>query len=130
MKEPVGHVIRILDNYRLIIDAGCSLLKEGDTIEVFLRRGNITDPQGNDLGPLIIVKDRLEVTQTEDYYSICEKKQNKTIKKPPFSELVVSPLLREQTEIKRVPLNVDESAISPIDNVSMKIEIGDCVRKT
>lgn len=130
MSAIIGHVVRILDKYRLIVDAGNNILKVGDTIEVFSSDGVVVDRNGNDLGPLVLVKDRLEVIQVEDKYSICEKTEIRTVKKTAISELVMSPLLRETTETKRVPLCVNESDIQPMPKAANQINVGDPVRKS
>lgn len=31
----IGHVIRILDNYTVIVDAGANLLEIGDSIQIY-----------------------------------------------------------------------------------------------
>lgn len=128
-KKAIGKVIRILDQYRIIVDAGVSLLNIGDTVEVFSLGEDIIDSAGNNLGPFVYLKDTLDVVQTENLYSICEKKATKIVSRTPVSELVTSPLLRDVTKTQRVPLNIDSEAIETLPKSDVKIKINDLVRK-
>jgi len=128
-KNAIGKVIKIVDQYRIIINVGASALHIGDTIEIFSSGEDIIDNAGNNLGPFILLKDKLEVIQTEKLYSICEKKTTKTVSKSPLSELVTSPLLRDVTKTQRIPLNVDSDTIEPLSKMDPRINIGDFVRK-
>lgn len=125
IKKPsqIGHVIRILGKYKLIIDADSSKVSVGDTIQVYEVGDIIKGLDGNPLGYYIHVKDELEVIQTEDSYSLCQK--NKTVTKMP--SFAASPML-ERTLTARLPLNVDENEIQPLKQYSDKIHVGDAVK--
>lgn len=129
MSEAIGKVIRVLDDYHVIVDAGKDVLSQGDTVEIYETKGDVVDLDGNSLGELIIVKDKLSVIQAEKKYSICEKKETVTVKRHTISEIALSPLLRETTTTKRVPLNIDVDV--PIDEnpIDRAIKLGDPVRK-
>lgn len=125
VKKPnqIGHVIRILDKYTLIIDAGNSKVSVGDTIQVYETGDVINDLKGEPLGYYIHIKDELEVVQTEDRYSLCKK--NKTITKTLSYSL--SPML-ERTLTEKLPLNVYKNDIQPLNACDNIIHVGDSVK--
>lgn len=129
MYKAIGKVIRVLDDYHIIVDAGKDVLNQGDTVEIYETKGDVVDLDGNSLGELIIVKDKLSVIQVEEKYSICEKKETVKLKRIPISEIALSPLLRESTTTKRIPLNISDNV--PIDDqpFDLAINLGDPVRK-
>lgn len=129
MYKAIGKVIRVLDDYHIIVDAGKDVLSQGDTVEIYETKGDVVDLDGNSLGELIIVKDKLSVIQVEEKYSICEKKETVKLKRIPISEIALSPLLRESTTTKRIPLNISDNV--PIDDqpFDLAINLGDPVRK-
>lgn len=129
MEKGIGKVIRVLDDYSIIVDAGKDVLHKGDWVEVIELKGDVIDLDGNNLGDLILVKDTLKVIQVEEKYSICEKKETITEKKRPISELAISPLLRETTITKRVPLNISEDVAIEEHPISLSINLGDLIRK-
>ncbi len=122
--QQIGHVIRILDKYTLIIDVGSNILKVGDTVQVYGIGDVINDLSGNPLSYFVNIKDELEVIQTEDTYSVCRK--DKLVKKE-ISPLFISPTL-EKAFVQRSPLNVSEDEISPIQQSDQTIHVGDAVK--
>jgi hypothetical protein len=121
----LGHVIRILDIYTLIVDVGSPLLSVGDEIQVCEFGDSILDLNGNELSKFIFVKDTLEVTDVQEHYSICKK--NKTIAHRVPTMAALSPLL-EFTSTERVPLSVDDSEIHPLNSFDSKIHVGDLIK--
>lgn len=126
-KKPaqIGQVIRILDKYSLLIDAGVSELSVGDIVQVYEIKDIIKDLNGNPLGYFVHIKDELEVMQTEDAYSLCKK--NKTIVKKVSDSFSLSPML-ERSFIERIPLKVDEKELQPISTSDDMIHVGDPVK--
>ena len=121
----VGKVIRIIDKYTIIIDAGSRSLSVGQTVQVYETGEPIKDLDGNVLDKYYHIKDELEVIQVEETYSICRK--NKIIKKTSENVFTLSPLLQhEYTE--RVSLSVDEKEIDPLKTFDSKIHLGDSVK--
>lgn len=121
----LGHVIRILDKYTLIVDVGSPLLSIGDEIQVCEFGDSILDLNGNELSQFIFVKDTLEVTDVQERYSICKKTKTVTRRVPTVAAL--SPLL-EHTYTEHVPLSVDDSEIHPLNSFDPKIHVGDSIK--
>jgi hypothetical protein len=122
----IGQVIRILDEYTVIINAGKDKLKVDDIIKVYSTGEEIEDIDGSVLGYYSFIKDELKVVQVEDNYSICKK--DKTTIKSIGSSIALSPML-DSTIAVREPLKVNESEISPIkQKADPFIHIGDPVR--
>lgn len=129
MNSVIGRVIRILDEYHVIVDAGKNALNKGDAVEIIEANGEVIDLDGNDLGEFVLVKDSLNVIQVEEKYSICEKNETVKIKKLPISEIALSPLLRETTYTKRIPLNINGDISLEDHSFDLSIKLGDLVRK-
>lgn len=130
MDLTIGRVIRVLDEFHIIVDAGKDVLSKGDTVEIVETKGDVIDLDGNNLGDLILVKDKLEVIQVEEKYSICEKKETVKTKRIPISEIALSPLLRESTYTKRIPLNISNDVQVEDHSFDLSIKLGDQVRKS
>lgn len=75
IKKPdkIGHVIRILDDYTLIVDVGAKKLSIGDMVEIYEIGDVIKDLNGEPLSYYVHIKDELEVVQVEELYSLCRK---------------------------------------------------------
>lgn len=121
----IGNVIRILDEYQLIINAGKAKLNVGDIIQVYETGEPILDLDGTVLNDYIFVKDELEVITVQNNYSICCK--NKTITKTIRDPFALSPML-ERTIIEHPPLLINKSDIQPLSPIDPIIHIGDPVK--
>lgn len=126
MSENIGQVIRIVDEYTLIINSSEYDVQVGDIIQVYETFDPIQDLDGTELGDLVHVKDELEVVQVEPNYAICKK--NKTVNKTVSLGLALSPLL-EHTYTEKVKLTVNSEDIDPFPSFTKEIHIGDNVRK-
>lgn len=122
----LGHIIRILDEYTLVIDVGNRYVSNGDKIKVYQPLDDICSLDGTKLATYDHVKDILEVVDVEDNYSVCKKPAKKV--QSPLSKLALSPLL-EATETTRPKLNVDEASIKPLPEHDDIIRLGDPVKK-
>lgn len=122
----VGNVIRILDNRTLIVNTGEDILSEGDTIAVYIPVEPIYDLDGRELAVYEYTKDKLEVIDTNQNYSVCQKKETKITEPSTFSNLALSPLFESKKEF--VPLDVNEEDISPLSKIDSKIHIGDPIK--
>lgn len=122
----LGHIIRILDEYTLVIDIGNRYVSNGDKIKVYQPLDDICSLDGTKLATYDHVKDILEVVDVEDNYSVCKKPAKKV--QSPLSKLALSPLL-EATETTRPKLNVDEASIKPLPEHDDIIRLGDPVKK-
>lgn len=75
MSKEIYHVVAILNEYSIAIDAGANHgLSKGDKIEIFEEGERITHPSTKeDLGAIIFTKDTLEIVHVDEKYSICQK---------------------------------------------------------
>lgn len=126
MATHVGKVIRIVDPFTLIINAGDYEVSVGDTIQIYESFEPIQDLDGTELGDLVYVKDELEVVQVEPRYAICKK--DKTITKTTSFSLALSPLL-EHTYTEKVSLPVKSEEFTPFPSFNKVIHVGDNARK-
>ncbi len=122
----IGNVIRILDEYTLIVNAGFSRLYKGDKIVVYTIVEPIIDLDGSVLSMYEYPKDVLEVVETNSNYSVCQKKDTKTVDSGVLGSLTLSPLFGVKEE--RIPLNVNKEDISPLKEVNPQIQIGDPIK--
>ena len=126
MATHIGKVIRIVDPFTLIINAGDNDVSVGDTIQIYETFEPIEDLDGTILGDLVYVKDELEVIQVESRYAICKKE--KTVTKTVSLGLSLSPLL-EHTYTEKVSLPVNSEEFTPFPSFNKTIHIGDNARK-
>ncbi len=126
MTSYVGKIIRILDEFTIIIDAGDFSVSAGDAVQIYESSEPIVDLDGADLGEYVFIKDELQVIQVEEHYSVCKK--NKTVTKASSMALALSPLL-ERTYAEKIPLHVNPEELAPIPTIDKTIHVGDKVRK-
>ena len=121
-----GKVIRILDEYSLIINVGAKHgVKKGMKFIVYEEGDEIIDPETNkSLGKLEFVKGTIEVVNVQENFSLAMSAEfypETTIKELTFA------LTRFGGRRKRLP--VDENVIEPLQTpVSNKIKVGDKVK--
>ncbi len=121
MVTQIGNVIRIIDQFTIIINVGSDRLSVGDKIQIYETGDEIKDLDGTVLDVFVHIKDTLTVLQTEKKYSIC-KKEEKIIHH--MSSLALSPLL-DRTTTESVPLLIDENELTPLSPVDDVVHIGD-----
>jgi len=122
--EKTIKIVKIIDEYRVVINAGSNdLIYDGQNLEVFVRGTPIIDPDTHDdLGTLDFIKAKLRVVNVFPRMSVCENR-----------ETVSTGLLRAATFIfptqENFPLNIDSKEISGgFEGIDKKIHIGDLVR--
>lgn len=127
--RPLGHVIRILDKFTLIIDVGKKHLSVGDKIEVYVPSDPIIGLNGDVIDTFTYTKDTLDVIRVQDNYSVCKKNKQVVRSSQALSVLSsLSPVL-EKNYLEKEPLEIDESEISPISPLNdTKIHVGDLVK--
>lgn len=118
----IGQVLRIIDNRTIIISTSKENIFVGDSIAVYEVCDELKDLDGNYLCKYEHIKDKLEVIDTNEHYSVCQKKAE-TINRPNF---ILSPTLPKKIY---EPLNVSKSDIEPIHIKSDLIKKGDPVKK-
>lgn len=123
----IGHVIRIIDKYTVIIDVGKDSLSLGKKVQIYALGDPLYNLSGEELSRFIHVKDTLKVTDVQSEYSVCKKLKTVTHKKG-FS-LALSPLLEPDEEYE-VPeaLNVIEAEIQALSSIDSAIHVGDSVK--
>lgn len=124
----IGNVIRIVDEYTVIINIGKDSgepLKVGSIIQVYEPGEEIKDLDGSVIARFEHVKGELRVVRTESTYSIC--KSNKTTTKN-ATVFALSPLLEGRTITETAPLTIDNANIEPLEIRDPVIRIGDPVK--
>lgn len=122
----IGNVIRILDEYTIIINVGCEKLKCGDRISVYSVVEPIIDLDGTILANYEYTKGILEVIEVNQKYSICKNTETRTVDPGVLGTLSLSPLFETKTEM--VPLNINKDDISPFKEINHQIQIGDPIK--
>jgi hypothetical protein len=123
-KDGIFKVVKIIDNYNLVINAGKNVNVEvGDKFEIFESGKEIFDPDtGDSLGKLDFVKAYIKVTSVLDHMSICQNTDSDVINP-------LTPVLLRLERYKPAPLNIDSTDISGgYEDVDKKIHVGDKVR--
>lgn len=123
MATCIGNVIRILDEFTILIDAGVSCVSVGDTVQVYQDIETIYDLAGNSLGDFSYIKDELSVIQVSDNFSVCRKNESYV------PTLTLSPLLQQSIYVKKKPLSVNPADFSPLPPIDKTIHLGDKVKK-
>ncbi len=121
----LGHVIRIIDRYTIIVDVGKHKLSVGDIIQVYSLGEPLIGLDGKELCKYVFVKDTLDVIDVQDRYSVCKK--NKEVIHKISHSIPLSPLL-EQTYTEYETLNVDSNEIQHMAQIDSKIHIGDLIK--
>lgn len=127
LNNQLGTVIRILDEYTLVIDVGNSRVSVGDKVKVYQPLDDLFSPDGKKVATFDYTKDILEVIDTEENYSVCKKPTTK-VQKSTFARLALSPML-ETSETVYSKLNVAEESIASLPDHDSVIHIGDPVKK-
>lgn len=120
-KNCIGYVIRILDEYTIIINVGTGTVAVGDQISVYEPSEPLYDLDGTEICNFEYVKDTLKVTNVNANYSVCKKEDFVT------RTVSLAPIL-EQSYSERVPLHIDKSDIEEIPITDRKIRKGDPVK--
>lgn len=123
----VGNVIRILDEYKLLVNVGYGKLKRGDKIVVYSVVEPILDLDGTILSNYEYTKGILEVIEVNQKYSVCRNTETRTVDPGVLGALSLSPLFEAKEE--RVPLNVNKDEISPLKQVDPQIHVGDPIKR-
>lgn len=121
----LGHVIRIIDKYTIIVDAGKSKLSVGNTIQIYSVGVPLIGIDGKALGNFLCIKDTLKVIDVQENYSVCEKKKEVTHKIN--LNIPLSPML-EHTYTEREALSVNEDEIEHMPNMDTKVHVGDFIK--
>ena len=121
---PLGHVVRIIDQYTVIVDVGANNLSVDDFIQIYQPGDSIYDLEGNVLSEYFYIKDELKVIDVQEKYSVCQKAKEKVVQS---SRLILSPLLETQQWTAK-KLSVEANEIQPLEPIDMKIHSGDFIK--
>ena len=126
-KEPVGNIIKIIDEYRVIINLGNNIVTKNDIVYIYNKDNFVKDLKGNILGIYDICKGKLCVSETYDNFSVCEALPSATDKYTSlYNHLALSPLLESTSNRKK--LNIDPDVMNKIKTDDNAIRIGDIVK--
>ena len=74
-----GKIIKILDEYNLVINLGAKNVEVGDKVLVYEKASEVIDPDTNEiLGTIDLVKAKLRVTEVFEKFSICYTDEKET----------------------------------------------------
>ena len=62
-KEQIGHIIKIIDEYSVIIDLGNNIVNKNDMVYIYEKNNAVKDLKGNIIGRYDICKGKLCVTE-------------------------------------------------------------------
>lgn len=122
----IGKVIKIPNEYIVIISANKYEVNIGDDVAIYEPGDEILDPDtGEKLGDFDFIKTKLEISETYDNYSVCQRVVYER-RSPVFGAL--SPLLEDETveKIKKINVNPEHNDNLKIKN--SKVSIGDPVK--
>lgn len=126
MKEKNWKVIKIIDDYKIVINGGKNdFLNIDDELEIFIEGESLIDPDTKEvLGNLDFIKARIRVKDLFDKFSICVNSEEITTS---LAQVMSAGLMRTSQK----PLKVDSSQITGYNLDSDKIiRTGDLVRKS
>ena len=121
------HVVRILSEFDIIVNAGAKSVSTGDTLEIFVRGDEVVDPiTHQDLGTLDFIKAEVIVANVYDKMCLCRSEKNEL---EDTLGMLASRSVYYTT--KRIPLNINSADISPgFSDQDSTIRVGDLVRKS
>lgn len=128
--QKIFKIVKIIDEFRVVVNAGADDLKEGTVLEVFEAGNEITDPDtGENLGTLDFIKAKLYVEDVLPKMCICRNYYTCSIS---TGLAAISKSLSEYASRETIKeLNVNSEDISGgYDNVNKKISVGDKVRES
>lgn len=119
----VFKIIKIIDEYRVVINAGANdSIEPSDKFEIYVEGNEVFDPDTNELlGTLDYVKATVEAVDIFPKMSICRN-----------TEYTEKNLLGVNFTVQKLsPLNVETKDISGgFEDINKKIKVGDLVRKS
>lgn len=118
-----GKVIKILDEYNLVINLGAEETKIGDLIYIYEKASEVIDPDTKEvLGTIDLVKATLKVTEVFEKFSICYTDEKEVSNM--FSNFL--PMLNTSTTY--YPLKVNDAQNERIVLKEATISIGDPIK--
>jgi len=134
VKTPEWRVIRILNEYRVVVNAPIGSVEVGDKLQVYRNTSVITDPETQkELGILPDVLATVEVVQIEELFCVAESAEVTVV--GPIAEswlrlaaqMSMPALVRSERQMLPVrPEDIDRPAMAARERL---IRVGDKVRK-
>lgn len=129
MADEIYRVIKIIDEYNIVINAGYNkAIKEGDKLEIFIKGEPIEDPETHEkLGTLDTIKAKLIVKQVFPRFCICGNSETTGT----YSALTSFAIAVNNTNIEPKKLNINPKEITGgFRGEDKTIKIGDLIRKS
>jgi hypothetical protein len=105
------HIVKIINEYKVVVDAGKDMVKVGDRLKIIGAKENIINPiTGKDLGVLYLSKAKIEVSEVYEKMCVCRPAE----------------VNYEDMEIHKTPLNVSVEKIifiNPVINLLDEVMI-------
>lgn len=132
MKNKEFKIVKILDEYNVIINAGANHnVKMGDTFQVLDKEGSkVIDPDTQEvIGRLDLIKATVEVTELHEKMCICSSRVIANYKSPFANLPALTPISQKLLSTEKEKLNVDLKQVTGGKRKSnSKIKIGDTVK--
>ena len=124
-KKTIAHVIRIVNDHTIIIDAGKKRgLKEGDEVQVYDVTDEIFNLDGEKIDNYRFIKATLFIDTCEDNYSICKTySYSVPTASSMVSQLATSPLLSKKSEQKKLLNAKIYDILNQIFNTALENEL-------
>ena len=125
-KRPIFKVVKIIDDYNVVINAGRNYdIEIDDIFEIFITGEEILDPETKEsLGTLDTVKARIKVITVYDKMSLCTNAKTSNI----IASLGANLLRPYEGTPERLKVDMTQ-ATGGLKKDSIQIKIGDLVRK-
>lgn len=126
-KPIIASVVRIIDEYTLLIDAGFKKgVSTGMKFVVYTEGENIEGLNGEALGNIEYPKAEVEVTHVQENLSIAKSSEMVSVYNPAQQ---IAEALESFSYSERKQLPVDDDSIQKLTPVDMKVKVGDKVRQ-
>lgn len=123
--EIKGKVIKILNEYQIVVNLGEYEVTEGDSLFIIDNSVEICDPETNEkLGVYTFKKEEIIVKETFSKFSICSPSRTKKVESSLISAM--NPLMTTSKTIT-IPFTVEENENENIYLKNKSIKIGDIV---
>lgn len=127
MSEVLYKIVRMLDEYRVVIDVGSSAgIKPGAKFRVIDTSEPVIDPETKkQIDTLDKAKAIITAVEVREYVSICESAQYEQLS---IAQLFNTSISKQMTSPSRKRLNVDITQVDTIPMSDEPIRLGDKVR--
>ncbi len=130
MRTYIAKVIKIIDEYRIIVNLGSNDVSVGDKVKIFEQHNEIRDLSGKRLGTYEYCKDTLQVSEVFDHFCVCQAPTTTSTNTVVVANNVSSFLKSYAAPItsERKTLNIDKKQLLAAKEAYEPIRIGDLVK--